>query len=100
MNAELESEILSRLKKLEEMLLQNVLLQKAVLNIEEAALYLKLKVSYLYKLTSKRLIPHFKASGKVLSFDRVALDEWRRRNPVATQQEINSLAGSKMMEKK
>ena len=100
MESKLESEILSRLKLIEKMLLQNTLLQKAILNLEEAAEYLKLSVSYLYKLTSRKAIPHFKSRGKILSFDRLKLDEWNRRNPVRTQDEVQAMGGSKLREKK
>ena len=100
MESKLEVEILSHLKLIEKMLLQNTLLQKAILNLEEAAEYLKLSVSYLYKLTSRKAIPHFKSRGKIISFDRLTLDEWNRRNPVRTQDEVDALAGSKLRQKK
>jgi excisionase family DNA binding protein len=99
MESSIENEILNRLKHLEKMMLQNTLLQKAVLNLEEAAEYLMLSVSYLYKLTSRKLIPHFKSRGKILSFDRLKLDDWNRRNAVKTKDEVDSMAGSKLREK-
>lgn len=100
MESAIENEILNRLKHLEKMVLQNTLLQKAILNLEEAAEYLKLSVSYIYKMTSKKSIPHFKSRGKILSFDRLMLDEWNRRNPIRTQHEVEAKAGSKLREKK
>lgn len=100
MESSVENEILNRLKQLEKLVLQNTLLQKAILNIEEASEYLKLSVSYLYKLSSRKSIPHFKSRGKILSFDRLELDEWNRRNPVRTKDEVEALAGSKLREKK
>jgi excisionase family DNA binding protein len=100
MESSVENEILNRLKYLEKIMLQNTLLQKAIFNIEETAEYLKLSVSYLYKLCSRKEIPHFKSRGKILSFDRLQLDEWNRRNPVRTKGEVDALAGSKLREKK
>jgi excisionase family DNA binding protein len=100
MDSTVENEILTRLKHLEKMMLQNTMLQKAILNIEEAAEYLKLSVSYLYRLTSRKAVPHFKSRGKILSFDRLQLDEWNRRNPIRTQDEIDAMVGNKLREKR
>lgn len=94
MESEFEKQILTRLTKLEQWMRQNVLLQKTVFSIEEAATYLNMKVTYLYKLTSKKLIPHSKGNGKLLSFKREELDEWRLKNHVSTQTETASEAGS------
>ena len=49
------------------------------LTIEEAAAFLGLKKSYLYKLTCARQIPHFKYGGRLVLFDRAALETWKRR---------------------
>jgi excisionase family DNA binding protein len=46
------------------------------LNLIQAAEYLGLRKSYLYKLTSKKLIPHSKPTGKVIFFSKVELDHW------------------------
>ncbi|WET48447.1 hypothetical protein PYS58_17935 [Chryseobacterium indologenes] len=37
-----------------------MLLKKEILNIDEVALYTGFEKSYLYKLTSRRAIPHYK----------------------------------------
>lgn len=47
------------------------------LTIEEAAAFLGFKKSYLYKLTSTRQIPHFKYGGRIILFDRAALETWK-----------------------
>ena len=41
---------------------------KNVLSFEEASRFLNLSKSYLYKLTSGNLIPHYKPQGKMLYF--------------------------------
>ena len=46
------------------------------LTIEQAAGYLGFSKSYLYKLCSKKIIPHYKPSGKILFFSKVELDNW------------------------
>ena len=63
---------------------------KNVLSFEEASRFLNLSKSYLYKLTSGNLIPHYKPQGKMLYFERT--EAWLRRNPVKTQAQIEAEA--------
>jgi len=46
------------------------------LNFKEACAYLGFAPSYLYKLTYRKVIPHYKPTGKVLFFSKCELDEW------------------------
>ena len=48
-----------------------------LLTLEEAAQYLGLKKSYLYRLTSTRQIPFFKYGGRRVLFERESLETWR-----------------------
>ena len=48
-----------------------------LINLEEAARFLGLKKSYLYKLTSTKQIPFYKYGGRVIAFDPAALQAWR-----------------------
>lgn len=65
---------------------------KNVLSFEETSRFLNLSKSYLYKLTSGNLIPHYKPQGKMLYFERAELEAWLRRNPVKTQAQIEAEA--------
>ncbi len=58
----------------------------------EAAEYLGIKVSYLYKLMMRRVIPYYKPGGKLCYFDREDLDKWLRSVRVASDEEIESQA--------
>lgn len=58
----------------------------------EAAEYLGIKVSYLYKLMMRRVIPYYKPGGKLCYFDREDLDKWLRSVRVAADEEIESQA--------
>jgi excisionase family DNA binding protein len=58
------------------------------IRLEEAAEYLGVSKSYLYKLTSKSEIPHFKPKGKTIYFRRVDLDNWALRRKVASREEV------------
>lgn len=65
---------------------------KEVLTSEETAKYMGISMSYLYKLTARHEIPHFKPMGKMCYFNRRELEEWLQSNRVATTAEINQQA--------
>ena len=65
---------------------------KEVLTSDEAARYMGISKSYLYKLTMRREIPHFKPMGKVCYFNRKELEGFLQCGRVATAAEINSKA--------
>ena len=69
-----------------------VFLSKNVLSFEEASKFLNLSKSYLYKLTSGNLIPHYKPQGKMLYSEKAELEAWLRQNPVKTQAQIEQEA--------
>ena len=73
--------------------LENLVLHsKNVLSFEEASRFLNLSKSYLYKLTSGNLIPHYKPQGKMLYFEKTELEAWLRQNPIRTQAETEAEA--------
>jgi excisionase family DNA binding protein len=65
--------ILSKLDTLENLLKKK---DDRPLNFKEACAYLGFAPSYLYKLTYRKVIPHYKPTGKVLFFSKCELDEW------------------------
>ena len=81
---ETKKSIEERIEELENL----IYLSKNVLSFEEASRFLNLSKSYLYKLTSAGVIPHFKPQGKMIYFEKTALEEWLRQNPVKTQEQI------------
>ncbi len=46
------------------------------LTFKEACNYLGYAPSYLYKLTYKNIVPHYKPTGKIIFFSKNELDEW------------------------
>jgi excisionase family DNA binding protein len=64
---------------------------KEVLNLDQAAEYVSLSKSAIYKKTSQRNIPHFK-QGKKLYFKRSELDAWLTDLKVSTNEEIEKEA--------
>lgn len=72
---------------------------KEVLTSDEAAKYMGVSKSYLYKLTMRQQIPHFKPMGKMCYFNRKELEQWLQSNRVATATEINQHAQAFCMKK-
>ncbi len=81
--------ILSKLNSIEALLLEQT--QKP-LTLEEAAKYLDISRSHLYKLTSAGEIPHYKPQGKRVYFSKAELDNWLLRNPIRTNAELEQQA--------
>lgn len=90
-----EELIIDRLGNIEKMLTEQALAKKEVLNFNEAALFLDLSRSHLYKLTSQKQIPHFCPQGKRLYFKREDLQNWLLRNKQeeeeTVEQRLNNL---------
>lgn len=82
-----------QMKQFAEMISKELLgATKKMLTTDEAAEYLGVTKSYLYKLTSNLKIPHYKPSGKMCYFKREELDEWMQQNRCATDIELNDKA--------
>ncbi|MFA8436780.1 MAG: helix-turn-helix domain-containing protein [Marinifilaceae bacterium] len=85
-----KQKLFAKLECIEQMLKENNLLQKKVLNFTEATNYLDVSPSCLYKMTSSGAIPFYKPNGKKLYFNRQELDQWLLRNKVSSQDELES----------
>jgi len=72
---------------------------KTMLTADEAAAYLGVSKSYVYRLTSRNEIPFYKPMGKVCYFDRKELEEWIRSNRTSTNAEISEQAQSYCIKK-
>lgn len=69
------------------------------LTSKAAAEYLGLKINYLYKLTSQRLIPFYSPTGRHIIFDREDLDAWVRAAKVPSQSELEANAQTTIIRK-
>ncbi|MBC5834340.1 helix-turn-helix domain-containing protein [Flavobacterium sp. F372] len=85
-------EIRTKLKSIEQLLTAQSLTNKSIFNIDEVATYTGLSKLYLYKLTSKNDIPHYKPNGKNIFFNKAEIDNWLLRNRQSTNEEINAEA--------
>ena len=81
------------LKQVADLITANIInTTKEVLTSDEAAKYMGISKSYLYKLTMLRKIPHFKPMGKMCYFNRVELENWLQNNRIVTDEAITSEA--------
>lgn len=81
------------LQQVADLLSASVLIsQKEVLSASEAATYMNVSLSHLYKLTAERKVPHFKPMGKMVYFNRLELEQWLQKNRVATDEELEQQA--------
>lgn len=71
---------------------QVAFVNKEVLTSDEAARYLGVSKSTLYKWTMNRTIPHFKPAGKICYFNRSELEAWMQSRRISTEQELNEKA--------
>jgi len=88
------------LKQVADLITANIInCTKEVLTTDEAARYLGVSKSYLYKLTMQQKIPHYKPLGKMCYFNRGELEQWLQTNRVSTDAEISQKAQQYCMKK-
>ncbi|WP_415376400.1 helix-turn-helix domain-containing protein [Patiriisocius sp. Uisw_017] len=61
---------------------------KDFLSVEELAEYLGLSKSAVYKITSKKEIPHYNPGGKKIYFKRTEVNTWIESSRVASDIEV------------
>jgi excisionase family DNA binding protein len=81
-------EFQKKIDGLEILLKRQNILNKEILTLEEAAQYLVLSKSCIYKMTSNKEIPHYIPRGKKIYFRRIELDRWILESRVTPVNEI------------
>lgn len=81
-------ELEERLDRIERLLTNS----KEVLTFEEACEYMGVSRSFLYKLTSRRQIPHSKPNGKMIYFEKKKINIWLLQNRRKSKNEIEKEA--------
>ena len=84
----MDEQVLTEIRELKKLIYEQNMLQKEVLNFNEAAVYLEVSHSHLYKLTSTGTIPAYKPNGKKLYFNREELNKWLLSNRQASISDI------------
>lgn len=83
------------IKVIASLLEANQINTKSVLTTEEAAKYLGVTKSAIYKLTMGRKIPHYRSQGgKLLYFQREEIERWATSCRIATNEELEAKAKS------
>ena len=82
------AELQGRVQSLEQLLHQG----KDVLTLEEAAKFMGIARSSLYKMTHEQTIPFYKPNGKMIFFEKSDLSAWVRKNRVSSEAEISEEA--------
>ena len=88
--------LLEKLQGIEQLIQDQNLNLKEMLNFSEGCKFLNLSASYLYKLTSRGDVPHYKPEGKKIYFNREELIEWMKRNRISSNYELNKMAINKI----
>ena len=87
--------MLDELQRIADLITANIIhTTKEVLTVDEAARYMGVSKSYLYKLTMQGKVPFSKPLGKMCYFNRMELEAWLMSNRVATADEISDRARS------
>lgn len=81
-------EILQKLKSLEDLQKKK---DDKPLTFKVASTYLGYAHSYFYKLTYRKVIPHYKPTGKMIFFSKNELDEWIFRSSNEFRMKNNEL---------
>ena len=88
------------LKGIADLITENTIFcTKEVLTSDEAAKYMGVSKSYLYKLTMRQQIPHYKPMGKMCYFNRLELEKWLQSNRISTSTETSQQAQAYCMKK-
>lgn len=78
-----------KLSSIEELLRKQRYTPKEVMTVDELSLYISLSKSYIYKLTSKRIIPYYTPNGKKLYFKKSEIDVWLLKNKSQSNEELD-----------
>lgn len=72
---------------------------KEIFTVEEAAAYLGVSTSFIYRLTSGKQINVLRPSGKLLFIDREELLNWVRKFEQLSDEELENLTSRKINER-
>jgi len=95
----MDEQILKEVRELKKLISEQNMLKKEVLTFNEAAIYLEVSHSHLYKLTSSGAVPFYKPNGKKLYFKREELDAWLLSNRSSSKEEIEQQAADYLIKK-
>lgn len=66
--------------------------ERKFITFENAAKYLGVSRSHLYKLNHQKVLPYFKPGGKIIYYDQADLEKFITSNRVSSNDELELLA--------
>lgn len=88
------AEYLQRIEEKQKNIERMMLSQKNVLTFEEAATFIGISKSHLYKLTMTNSLPFYRPRGKMIYMDRVELENWLLQNRISPADELEAIAST------
>ncbi len=88
------AEYLQRIDERQQNIEKMILSQKNVLTFSEAATYMGVSKSFLYKLTMNNFISYFKPRNKMIYFERESLENELLQNRIASADELEAKAST------
>ena len=79
------NKIFELLKEIKQLIMNQNL---ELLDLNQAAEYLKLKPSYIYSLIHLKKIPYYKPLGKRVYFDKLELNKWIKESKIKSVDEV------------
>lgn len=67
---------------------------KEILSLNEAAKFICASKSFMYKITSQKIIPHYIPGGKRIYFKKSDLEDWLLKNRIPPSSEFEANAES------
>jgi excisionase family DNA binding protein len=89
-----------RIEAIQTFIEKQTLANKEILTLGDAALFLGVSKSYLYKKTSKREIPFYRPGNKTIFMRRSELQEWIFSNRQSTKADIEMNATASLTKKR
>ena len=84
------ADVIDELERMKQISLLNT---KSVLNMDDVALLTGLSKHFLYRLCSKRQLPHYKQGKKISFFKKNEIENWMLSNRIPTADEITAEKG-------
>jgi excisionase family DNA binding protein len=88
------AEYLQRIEEKQQSIEKMLLSQKNVLTFDEAAGFIGISKSHLYKLTMANALPFYRPRGKMIYFERVELENWLLQNRITPADELEAKAST------
>ena len=88
----MENDMNERMARIEKFITSQAIFQKEFLTVQEAALFLSLRINTVYKLTSAEAIPYYCPNGKRVYFKRHELVDWVFEAKKVSQRKLNTKA--------